>query len=387
MFNFDRIPDRSGTNSFKWDWKWRGKSSEILPMWVADMDFEAPPEVIAAIMDRAKHGVYGYTFYPQSYFESIINWFDSMHDYKIKREWILTIPGVVPGISFAIQAFTLPGDGIIVQPPVYSPFYKVISELGRKIILNPLKERNGYYEMDFENLLNIIDDRTKMLILCSPHNPVGRVWRKEELLELGKICLKHNILVVSDEIHCDIVYSPHKHTVFSSLSKEISDISLVLTAPSKTFNIAGLQMGNAIIPNFELRKRYKALLKSHHLVMSNLFGIVATEVAYKYGKQWLEELLVYLKGNVDFVQAFLQKNIPEVRLTIPEGTFLLWLDFRQFREDINKMLLSNNLWLSDGNEFGFGGKGFQRMNIATSRDIIKKAMNIIKSTVESVKKV
>ncbi|WP_073074027.1 MalY/PatB family protein [Thermosipho atlanticus] len=376
MFNFDSIINRRGTNSYKWDYGLNKNNKDILPLWVADMDFEAPIEVIEAIKSRASHGIYGYTFRPDSYYNAIISWFKDYHDTEIKKEWIVPIPGVVPGIAFAIQAFTNPGDKIIIQPPVYRPFYEVINELGRSINPNPLINKNGYYEMDFENLERIIDKRTRMLILCSPHNPVGRVWKKEELERLEEICSKKGILVVSDEIHADIIYKPNKHYVLTSLSEKFHNNIIVLTAPSKTFNIAGLQIGNAFIPNKDLRSKFKSIVHSQHLSMSNIFGIVAAEAAYKYGKNWLINLLNYLKNNAEYVKKNLESN-SEVKTQIPEGTFLMWLDFRKYNFDIHNTLLQNGLWLNEGKEFGKEGIGFERMNIATSITIIKKALEII----------
>ncbi|MDK2886761.1 MAG: cysteine-S-conjugate beta-lyase [Thermosipho sp. (in: thermotogales)] len=382
MIDFNKIIQRRGTNSYKWDYGFNKNNENLLPLWVADMDFEAPQEVIEAILARAKLGIYGYTFRPNSYYQSIISWFKDVHDIELKREWIIPIPGVVPGISFAIQAFTNPGDKIIIQPPVYRPFYEVISELGRRINSNPLIEENGYYKMDFENLEKIIDNRTRMLILCSPHNPVGRVWKKEELERLAEICLKKNIIIVSDEIHADIVYKPNKHNVLISISEKLLDNTIVLTAPNKTFNIAGLQIGNAIIPNKKLKDQFSAVVNSQHLNSSNIFGIVATEAAYNYGKNWLNELLGYLHENAKYVKRFLE-NKTNVRTQIPEGTFLMWLDFRKYKGDIHKKLLKNGLWLNEGKEFGNEGIGFERMNIATSRKIIEKALKIIEKTVEN----
>ncbi|MCD6104170.1 MAG: pyridoxal phosphate-dependent aminotransferase, partial [Thermosipho sp. (in: Bacteria)] len=368
MTSFDKIIERRGTNSYKWDFGHNTRIKNLLPLWVADMDFETPKEVIEAIKNRANHGIYGYTFRPDSYYQSIISWFKEIHDIEIKKDWIVPIPGVVPGISFAIQAFTNPGDKIIIQPPVYRPFYEVITELGRRINLNPLIEKNGYYKMDFENLEKIIDERTRMLILCSPHNPVGRVWKKEELERLGEICIRKNIIIVSDEIHADIVYSPSKHNVLISVSEKLLDNTIILTAPNKTFNIAGLQSGNAFIPSKKLKDQFSAVINSQHLSMSNIFGIVATEAAYKYGKTWLNSLLDYLYKNAEFVKSYLESKT-NVKTQIPEGTFLMWLDFRNYnsKDDIHKKLLENGLWLNEGKEFGKEGIGFERMNIATSR--------------------
>ncbi|ACJ76136.1 aminotransferase, class II [Thermosipho africanus H17ap60334] len=383
MIDFDKTLERRGTNSYKWDYGYNELYDNLLPLWVADMDFEAPKEVIDAIKARAKHGIYGYTFRPEGYYKSIIKWFDEIHNVKIKKDWIVPIPGVVPGIAFAIQALTNPGDKIIIQPPVYRPFYEVINNLGRRISLNPLIENNGYYKMDFENLEKIIDNRTTMLILCSPHNPVGRVWKKTELEKLGEICLKHNITVVSDEIHADIVYSPNKHNMFFSVSDKFLNNSIVLTAPNKTFNIAGLQTGNAFIPNKFIRQKFEAVINSQHLNLTNIFGIVATEAAYTYGKSWLNQLKKYLYDNAVYVKKALEKNT-NVRTLIPEGTFLMWLDLRKYNTDIHEKLLKNGLWLNQGKEFGKEGDGFERMNIATSRKIIEKAVKIIISSLNDL---
>ncbi|ANQ54175.1 MULTISPECIES: MalY/PatB family protein [unclassified Thermosipho (in: thermotogales)] len=369
---FNKIPDRRGTNSYKWDLK----REDIIPLWVADMDFEVSEEIKEAILKRVKHGVFGYTFRPDSYYNAVITWFKEYHDFEIKKDWIVAVPGVVPGISFAIQAFTLPGEKVIVQPPVYRPFYEVVVNSGRRIVYNNLIERNGYYEMDFEDLERKIDKDVRMLILCSPHNPVGRVWKKEELEILGEICLKNDIIVVSDEIHADIIFN-NKHRVFLSIDEKFYNNTIVLTSPNKSFNIAGLQSGNAIIPNKLLRDRFERIIELQHLGHSNIFSIVATEVAYTKGRHWLDKLLDYIYENALFVKKFFEKEL-NIDVNLPEGTFLMWIDFRRIQNPHQK-LLNAGVWLNDGVEFGPGGEGYQRMNIATSREILKEALNRIKT--------
>jgi cystathionine beta-lyase len=389
MYNFDKIINRRGTMSVKWDnLKNLYGRGDLLPLWVADMDFEAPPEVIRALMERAEHGVYGYTFISDEYYDAVIGWMKRRHNWQIEREWITFTPGVVPALSYAIRAFTQPGDKIIVQTPVYHPFYHAIEANERLIVKNPLIYKDGKYHMDFDHLERNIDDRVKMLILCSPHNPVGRVWTKEELRKLADICFKYDILVVSDEIHFDIVYKGHEHTVFANLSYEASQNCVVLTAPSKTFNLAGLQVSNAIIPNELLRLKFRNELNKDHILSPNVFGERALIAAYNRSEGWLEALLEYLEENRDFFIEYMEKNIPKLKPVKPEGTYLVWVDCtelgmnpKQLRDFfVNKCKLA----LNDGQMFGEEGSLFQRFNIGCPRSILEEALYRIEIAVNNL---
>ncbi len=389
MYNFDKIINRRGTISSKWDSlkKLYGRE-DLLPLWVADMDFESPPEVIKALIERAYHGVYGYNFISDEYYEAVISWMKRRHNWHIEKEWITYTPGVVPAISYAIKAFTQPGDKIIIQTPVYHPFYKVIEENERRIVKNPLIYRDGKYYMDFEDLERKIDPGVRMLILCSPHNPVGRVWTEEELLRLAEICLKNNILVVSDEIHFDIVYKGHKHRVFASLSDEIRDNSVVLTAPSKTFNIAGLQVSNVIISNEILRMKFRKEVNKDHISSPNVFGERALIACYNQSEAWLDALLEYLEGNRNFFIDYIEKNIPKLKPVKPEGTYLVWVDCSELGmepDELRDFFLNKcRLALNDGKMFGEEGSTFQRFNIGCPRSVLEEALKRIEEAINMV---
>ncbi len=376
-YNFDEEIDRHGTNSRKWeDMREMFGRNDLFPMWIADMDFRTPPEIVEAIKKRADHGIFGYTFRPESFYDSIIKWMKTRHGIDVEREWIVDGAGVVSTLTVAVLSYTNPGDEIIVQPPVYYPFFRIIQNNGRIIVNNPLKLENRKYTMDFEDLERKITKRTKMLILCSPHNPVGRVWKMEELEMLGKICQKHGIIIASDEIHSDFVYSPNVHT--SILSTSFKDSTLTFIAPNKTFNLAGIPSSVVIIPNKRIRDRFAVTSENFELETSNIFSIVATETAYTYGSEWLDELLIYLKGNFDLVETFLKERIPQARLITPEGTYLGWIDFRNLGlsdgELYNLITERAKVALDDGNLFGIGGSGFQRMNVAMPRNMLLKGL-------------
>lgn len=385
-FNFDKGIDRRNTNSIKWDFvsKYYG-TDDVLPMWVADMDFPAPEPVINAIKRRAEHGAYGYTDMAESFYDSIIGWMNRRHQWDIKKDWIVYTPGVVPAVNMAIMAYTNPGDKVIIQSPVYFPFFEAVKSNERELIDNQLVLKNGRYEMDFENLEKNIDEKTKLLILCSPHNPVGRVWSKEELLRLGEICIKNNIIIVSDEIHSDIIYGDNRHLPLGSLSEELLNNTITCMAPSKTFNVAGLAASAIIIPDKGLRTKFKDIINRVHIGMANTFGAVALEACYNHGEEWLEELLNYLQENVLYVEKFIEKNIPEIGVKKPEGTYLMWLDFRKLGFNAKQlkefMIKEAKVALNDGITFGPGGEGFQRMNIACPRSTIKEGLERIERAV------
>lgn len=385
-YDFDRVIKRDGTNSTKWNFTKEIFGVEnVLPMWVADMDFPAPPAVAEAITQRAKHGIFGYSTPDDDYYEAIINWLQKRHNWSIQKDWIIFTPGVVPGIFHLVKTFTHPGDQVVVQPPVYYPFYKAIESAGCEIVYNPLKFENGYYTMDFEDLEKKLDSRVKLFILCSPHNPVGRVWKRGELVKLGEICLKHGVMVIADEVHEDLVYKKYQHVPFASLAEEFSQNSATATGPSKTFNLAGLQTSNIIIPNSRLRLEFKNTLEKNAIISPNLFGIVALKAAYTQGEEWLDELLDYLQGNLDFLVSYIDGNLPQIKVVKPEGTYLVWLDCRKLNMDPislkNFMLNQAKVALDDGYIFGPGGEGFERINIACPRSLLEEGLRRIMAAV------
>lgn len=381
MYDFDRLISRENTNCAKWDVVDKG----ILPMWVADMDFQSPPEVIAALQERARHGVYGYSSGYGGWFEALRQWMRKRCGWVPEREWISTSPGVVAALYMLVRALTEPGDRIIIQSPVYRPFYYVARSRGCKLLENPLYFDGQKYRMDLEQLRKEVDTRVKLLILCSPHNPVGRVWSREELLALGQFCLEHEITVISDEIHSDLVFSGYKHTVMASVSQELEQNTIVCNAPSKTFNIPGIPASNVIIADEKLRSAYRRVLRDSGLRLPNVFAVTAVEAAYTYGEAWLEELLLYLEDNYRLASRFFAEQIPEIKLVEPEGTYLLWLDCRSLGLD-DKELDSfikekARLLLEPGSVFGTGGSGFQRMNIACPRQRLEEALRRLKKAV------
>lgn len=389
-YNFDEEINRFNTSSVKWDEVdtiFNGEN--LLPMWVADMDFKVPEPVIEAIKQRAEHGIFGYTARNDSYYEAIINWMQRRHNWKVEKDWICHAPGVVPALGMIVRTFTKPGDKIIIQSPVYYPFTNVVEKNERVIVQNPLKYEDGKYVMDFEDLESKFDHDVKMIIISSPHNPVGRVWTKEELTQLGDICLKHNILVVSDEIHFDLILKGHSHTPFASISEEFAQNSIICTAPSKTFNLAGLQTSNIIIPNKNIREKFTNTLESLFIGMTSTFGLVATESAYRYGDEWLDQLLVYLQKNLEFLTDYINRNIPELKVIPTEGTYLVWIDCRELgleaKELEHLMQKEARVALDEGYIFGKSGEGFTRMNIACPRSILEEGLKRIEKAVKSVR--
>ena len=385
-YDFDKVVNRSNTNSTKWNFvKELFGAEDVLPMWVADMDFKVPPAIIEAIKKRADHGIFGYSGPDERYFQATINWMKKRHNWAIEKEWFVITPGVVPAISMLIRTFTHPGDKVILQTPVYHPFYGAVRLNGCQVVANPLKFENGHYIMDFDDLETKFDSRVKLLILCSPHNPVGRVWTKEELTRLGEICLKHDVIVISDEIHEDLVYKEYTHIPFASISEEFAEHSITCTAPSKTFNLAGLQTSNILIPNPKLRTDFQNMLESNAITSPNLFGIVALQTAYEEGEEWLDQLLDYLHGNLDFLMEYVEKNIPQIKVIKPEGTYLVWLDFSALGMDPlslkNFLLEKAKVAFDDGYIFGPGGEGFERINIACPRSLLKAGLDRVSRAV------
>lgn len=374
-YNFDDSIDRYGTNSLKWDYsEMIAGEPNLLPLWVADMDFRPPEEVLQAMQKVLDHGIMGYTLRPDSHLEANIEWLERRLGWKVEKDWFISTPGIVPAINLAVQAFSEPGDEIILQHPVYYPFSMAIENNNRVIKSNQLKLIDGRYRMDFEDLAKGIGSRTKMLILCNPHNPVGRVWQADELRQLAEICLENKIIILADEIHADLIMPGHKHVPIASISPEIAEITLTCSAPNKTFNMAGLQMGHVIISNPALRELYERAVKKTGIMMSNIFGIAAGEAAYRYGEEWLEQLLVYIWDNYQQMVATFSEKLPAVKVLPLEGTYLAWMDFSALNYSDEKMkeilLRQAKVWLDDGPMFGPGGEGFQRINLATPRSVL-----------------
>ena len=387
--DFDRVIDRYQTNSVKWDFvKDIFGRDDLLPMWVADMDFQAPQAVRDALVAKAKHGIFGYSDPTESYYQAVTGWLERRHGWKVDQDWLVFSPGVVPALLWLVRAFVKPGEKVVLQSPVYPPFLRAIESNGAEPLNNTLRLENGRYVIDFGDLEKKLQSGAKMLILCNPHNPVGRVWQREELLRIGELCLKYQVLVISDEIHSDLIYPGHKHIPFASLSEELAMNSIVCTAPSKTFNLAGLQTSNIIIPNPELRKSFREMLALNGIGHPNIFGLVATEAAYNYGEPWLESLLAYVKGNLDFLLAYLESNIPKVKAVIPEGTYLVWLDFRELGlepKELQEFLLTRaKVALNAGYTFGPGGEGFGRLNMACPRSVLAEGLGRIASGVNEL---
>lgn len=379
-YDFNLIVDRKNTNSLKYDFaKERGKAADILPLWVADMDFPTVPEVTEALVKASRYGIFGYTEVKEDYFNVLRNWFYTHYNWNIERKWLVKTPGVVYAIATAVRAFTDKGDAILIQRPVYYPFSESIESNERLLVNNPLIFKDGKYRIDFEDFENkIIKHQVKMFILCNPHNPVGRVWTKDELIRLGDICVKHNVLIVSDEIHADFIYPGHEHLVFANLKPEYFDRTVTCTAPSKTFNLAGLQVSNVLIGNPGLKSAFKTEIERTGYSQLNIMGLIACQAAYEYGGNWLKELKEYLYENLKYAKDFLEKYLPEVKLIEPEGTYLIWIDFRNLgfsEEDLEDLIAKKaKLWLDAGTMFGPEGLGFQRINIACPRETLALAL-------------
>lgn len=387
-YNFDQVINRKNTSCVKYDLRKTIFGNEnVLPMWVADMDIPTPDFILDALSERIKHPILGYPFRDNAFNEAIVNWNQKRHDWTIQPEWISICAGVVSGLNHAIMALTNPGDKIIIQPPVYHPFFSTISNNSRVIIQNPLIENSMQFLMDFKNLEELCIQGARMIIISNPHNPVGRVWTKDELTKLGNICLKHNVLVISDEIHSDLIIKPNKHNPFASISQEFAANSITFASASKTFNLAGLFLGHVIIPNADILKKYNQLLESTGAGQGNIFGFEAVKAAYSdNGAIWLDELVEYINGNALLVKEFINKNLPRVKVAELQGTYLLWLDFRSLglsNEEVNNILINNaGLGLNKGEVFGDQGKCFQRMNLACPRSTVEEALKRMHNTLK-----
>ena len=396
-YDFNQICDRKNTNCFKWDFiQSIFGNDDVIPMWVADMDFPVATPIVEALKRRAEHEFYGYTKASADVIQSIVDRMWDKYAWKIKPEWIVFTPGVVPALNITVRMLTHPGDEIILQEPVYYPFFPAVTFSGCQIVNNQLKLINGRYEMDYEDLehqfharigMLPVPNRIKAIMLCNPHNPVGRLWSKEELTKLGDIAIKHGVVVISDEIHCELLFKGHQHTPFASISEEFEQNSIVCMSPSKTFNLAGLEVSSIIIPNKKLRHLF-INTRTGILPEPNLFGYTALEAAYRFGDEWLDQLLDYLQGNLDFLLKYFANRIPKIKVIKPQGTYLIWLDCRDLGMD--DMTLRNfmrdkaKVGFDDGFLFGSGGSGFQRMNIACPRPIIEEALIRIETMVNKL---
>lgn len=382
MWNFDEIINREGTDCIKYDWRSEvfGKA-DVIPMWVADMDFRTPSFVTDAISERLKHEILGYSFRPDSYFDAFIGWVSALHGWNIRREWIEFSPGVVPALNMCTLAYTDAGDEIIIQPPVYTPFHGAVKDHGRKLLYNNLKETAGGWVMDFEGLRKTITPATKMIIISNPHNPVGRAWQHAELAELVDICYTNGIVILSDEIHSDLVLPGNVHVPLASLSDRAAAITVTCMAPSKTFNLAGLSTSSMIISDAGLREKYRNVLVGLHLHLGNIFGNVASEAAYSKGSEWRSEMIRYIQGNIDLVIDYCHAHLPQIKPVKPEATYMMWLDCRQMglsAKDLHRFFIEKaGVGMNEGSAFGPGGEGFMRINLACPRSVVEKALKQI----------
>jgi len=387
LYNFDEIVPRENTDCVKYDIrKMFFGTEDVLPLWVADMDFRTPDFIIDAIKKRLEHEVLGYTFRGKDFNQSIANWMEKRHNWKIKNSWISYSPGVVPAVNMLVLALTQPGDKIIVQPPVYFPFFSAIEKNDRVIVENPLRLENGRLNMDFDDLA-LKAKGAKMLIISHPHNPGGSVWTKDELTKMAEICLENNIIMLSDEIHSDLIFPLHKHIPLASLNEDIAQQTITCNAPSKTFNLAGLATSFLIIPNKTHLEKYNTMLNDKlHVGMGNLFGAVAMQAAYENGEEWLKQLLDYVWKNVEYVADFCEKHIPRIKVMKPESTYMIWLDCRELKmegEELKDFFIKKaKLGLNDGRVFGTGGEGFMRINVACPKATVQRAMEQLREALE-----
>ncbi|MDN4073159.1 MalY/PatB family protein [Fictibacillus terranigra] len=388
MKAFDEKIDRMNTHSVKWDHAAEifGKE-DLLPMWVADMDFKAPQPVIDAMKKRIDHGIFGYSMATQETKQIVMDWLRRRHNWDIQSDWIVFTPGVVPALSAAIHTYTEVNDGVLIQSPVYYPFGDMVKKNNRKLFNNSLRYNGSTYEMDFEDLERQFQKNSiKLMLLCNPHNPVGRVWTKEELEKLEKLCIQYDVLVFSDDIHFDLIYKKYKHTIFSALSPEIQDKTITGIAPSKTFNLAGLQFSTIIIPNKKLRTRFNEYLATVGFFSPGSLGIIAAEAAYQHGEEWLERLMEYLENNLDYLKNFVKVKLPEIKIIEPEGTYLVWLDFTHLKMDHKKLesFMQNEARLAfdEGYIFGKEGEGFERINIACPLETLKEGLTRLEQAIK-----
>ena len=397
--SFDIEIAREGTNSLKWEFVQEGQDllhfeqtsrfsgeDRILPMWVADMDFRCPEPVVEALSARAQHGIYGYSAPTAAFYDSVVSWMERRHGWEVEPNSICVTPGVIPALNMLVQTYVSPGDRVLVQPPVYYPFYMAVENNHAEVVTNPLLYEDDTYLMDLADLeRKVRDPKVKMAILCSPHNPVGRVWTGDELIQFGRICIENNVLVVSDEIYGDLIFEGYSFTPFAKLSPDFSQQSVICTAPSKTFNMAGLQTSCIIIPNDNLRSQFKETLLSNGLIVPSCFGVTALQAAYDQGEEWLEQVRAYIEGNLDYLEAYLAAHIPQISVIRPEGTYLVWLDCSGLglnSKNLERLMMDEaKVYLDDGLIFGPEGEGFQRINIACSRPVLTEALDRIRDAV------
>lgn len=385
QYDFDTPIDRTHTWSIKHDFKKEnGKADDILPLWVADMDFRSPDSVVEALKKAVDHGIFGYSRADESYFDAVAAWYQKRHHLTLQPEWMTCTPGIVFALSIAVRAFTQEGDAVLIQPPVYHPFSRAILRNKRTLVENPLVLKDGHYEMDLEDLeQKVLDEHVKLMILCNPHNPVGRVWTREELTALADICLRHHVYVISDEIHGDFVWQGHEQTPYASISEDACLHSMMCTAPSKTFNLAGMATSNLFIPDPEMRRKFRSELLDVGQENMNRLGLFACRAAYEGGGEWLDQLIGYLAGNLALVRDFCKNRVPQIQLVEPEGTYLAWLDCRELGMTDDELMAffsdDAKVWLDPGTHSGEQGSGFMRFNLGSSRSVIAQALDQIEA--------
>ena len=390
IYDFNAPIDRRGTHCVKFDaLKDMYGRDDLLSLWVADMDFATPDFIIDALKRRLDHPVLGYPVQYDGYWQSVVDWIYNHHGWQVQREWMRYIPGIVKGIGMVVNVFTQPGDKIIIQPPVYHPFRLVPEHNGRDIVMNPLRHEGDSYTMDFAQLEQVIDDTCRILILANPHNPIGITWDKATLARLADIAVKHNLIVISDEIHCDMALYGNKHIPFASVSENAARCSITFGAPSKTFNIAGIVSSYAIVPDEALREKFFAWLTANEMDMATIFAMVATEAAFSEGEEWRQQMLSHIESNIDFVDEYLKANIPEVRAIKPQASYLVWLDFSALgleHEKLIDMLVNDaHLAMNDGAMFGIGGEQHTRLNVGTQRAVLEQAMSQLKEAIDKLR--
>lgn len=386
MYNFDKIVNRKNTDCVKWD---NGTPEDVLPMFIADMDFEVLPEIVEALQKRVDQHVYGYTMLTEGYTSAVVNWMKTRHNWEIQPEWIVPIFGVVPALNASVQAFTQVGDAVLITPPVYGPFSRAVENNGRRLVKSPLLNNNGYYTIDFKDFEEkIINENVKMFILCNPHNPVGRVWNKEELTQIVDICLKHDVMIVSDEIHHDFVYQPNTHIATATINKEAASHIITCTAPSKTFNLAGLQTSNIIIEDEEVRKKFSSILDCLGVHGVNMMGASTCQAAYQYGAQWVDEMVAYLSDTMDYAYDYVKNNIPNVTMTKPEGLYLAWFDLSKLgmtNEEVETFLAQKvKVRPNAGTFFGQEGECFARINFGCPRSYVEEFLKRLEKAVKEL---
>ena len=385
-YDFDERISRRGTDSYKWD---SAENENVLPMWVADMDFRTAPVIIDALRRRVEHGIFGYTRVPDSYYEAVTSWFARRHDWKIDREWIIYTPGVVPAISAVIKALTVPGDKVLAQTPVYNCFFSSIRNNGCEMVSSPLVFAGNTYTIDYEDLeRKVADPKVKVMLLCNPHNPTGKVWRREELVRIGEICIRYGVTVVSDEIHCELVFPGHRYTPFASISENFLRHSVTCISPSKAFNIAGLQIANIVCSDAECRAKIDRAINDNEVYDVNPFGIITTQAAYNEGEEWLNQLIEYLHANYLYMRGFCREHLPGFPITVLEGTYLIWMDCRKLgisSDELERKLVAEaRLWLNAGTMYGAEGEGFMRWNIACPRTTLTEGLKRFSRFIHSI---